>query len=469
MAKHPDVVVIGAGASGITAAIELARAGLVVTILEARDRIGGRMFTMQDPKCQAPVELGAEFIHGKPPEIWKLLKRHKIRTTEVDGDNWCVNEGELGPCDFFSEVDEILKKMKGCKGDRSFLDFLEDFCGQTTRDTRQNAAPLEEAKKWALGYVSGFNAADPAVVGVHWLLKGMHAEEKIEGDRAFRAEHGYADLINIFKQDLNDAEVQIQMSTVVESIDWQLGQVEIVARGAKGATTFSASRVLVTVPLGVLQAREDENGAIRFIPELPAEKHKAIHNVMMGKVIRVTLRFRERFWKDLPRVRSKGGKTMDGMSFLLSHDEWFPTWWTHEKQPFLTGWAPFHCAERLSGRSQSFVIEKALLTLHQLLGVGVQELETLFEHAYCHDWQNDPFSRGAYSYGRVGGDGMEAALGRPIENTLFFAGEATDTGGHNGTVHGAIASGKRAAAEILRSEGNGSKSVRAGKRTRSSR
>jgi monoamine oxidase len=327
---------------------------------------------------------------------------------------------------------------------------LEDCCSKSSLDPRQ-----DEAKKWALSYVSGFNAADPAQVGVHWLMKGMRAEEKIEGDRAFRAQHGYADLIDIFEQDLDDTGVQIQKSTVVESIQWRGGQVQIVARGPNGATTLSAPRAMITVPLGVLQARVDENGAIRFIPDLPEEKQNAISSVMMGKVIRVTLRFRRRFWKDLPMPHGKRGKTMDGMSFLLTHDDWFPTWWTHEKQPFLTGWAPFHCAERLSGQSKSFVVEKALQTLHQLLQVSVQELETLFEHAYCHDWQNDPFSRGAYSYGKVGGDGMEEALARPIENTLFFAGEATDTGGHNGTVHGAIASGKRAAAEIPGVAGKG--------------
>jgi monoamine oxidase len=444
MSKDPDVIAIGAGAAGITASIELARAGLAVTILEARDRIGGRIFTLHDPKCQAPVELGAEFIHGRPPEIWNLLKRREIRITEVDGDNWCMNDGQLDTCDFFSEVDQILEKMDDRKPDQSFLEFLEDCCSKLNLGPQQ-----EEAKKWALGYVSGFNAADPARVGVHWLVKGMRAEEKIEGDRAFRAQHGYTDLIDIFEQQLNETGVAVEKNTVVESIQWEPGQVQIVARGPSGATTFSASRVLITVPLGVLQARADENGAIRCTPHLPEEKQNAINNVMMGKVIRVTLRFRDRFWKDLPRMRKKSGKTMDGLSFLLSHDDWFPTWWTHEKQPFLTGWAPFHCAERLSGKSESFVVEKALQTLHRLLGVSVPELETLFEHAYFHDWQTDPFSRGAYSYGKVGGDGMEESLGRPIENTLFFAGEATDTRGHNGTVHGAIASGKRAATEIL--------------------
>jgi monoamine oxidase len=142
---------------------------------------------------------------------------------------------------------------------------------------------------------------------------------------------------------------------------------------------------------------------------------------------------------------------MDGMSFLFSHDKSFPTWWTTltEKLPFLVGWAPFRAAEALAGKDKSFVIEQSLNTLHRLLGVSVQELEGLLEHAYFHDWQTDPFSRGAYSYGKVGGDGMSEALARPIDNTLFFAGEATDVSGHNGTVHGAIASGNRAAAEIL--------------------
>jgi monoamine oxidase len=457
--QNPDVVVVGAGAAGVTAAIELARAGLAVTILEARDRIGGRIFTQFDSACQAPVELGAEFIHGRPPEIWNLLKRRKVPITEVDGDNWCMTDDRLSTCDFFSEVDEILEKMDGRKRDQSFLDFLEDCCRKLKNGHRQ-----DEAKKWALGYVSGFNAADPALVGVHWLVKGMRAEEKIQGDRVFRARHGYADLLNIFQAELNDSGVMVQKSTVVEGIQWQSGQVEIIARGPDGAASLSAPRVLITVPLGVLQARAEDNGAIRFSPGLPRAKQEAISNIMMGKVIRVTLRFRRRFWEDLPRSQKTNSKTMDKMSFLLSHDDWFPTWWTMapEKLPLLTGWAPFHCAERLSGQNPSFVVERALQSLHRLLGPSVQELETLLEHAYCHDWQNDPFSRGAYSYGKVGGDGMEEALAKPVDNTLFFAGEATDTGGHNGTVHGAIATGKRAATEILQTSATAKRKGRGG-------
>src|SRR5712671_924458 len=98
MSNDPDVIVIGAGAAGLTASTELARAGLAVTILEARERIGGRIFTLLDAECHVPVEMGAEFIHGKPPEIWHLLNRRKIPTTEVEGNNWCVKDGQLTTC-----------------------------------------------------------------------------------------------------------------------------------------------------------------------------------------------------------------------------------------------------------------------------------------------------------------------------------------------------------------------------------
>jgi monoamine oxidase len=176
----------------------------------------------------------------------------------------------------------------------------------------------------------------------------------------------------------------------------------------------------------------------------------ALKKLEMGKVMRVTLRFRHRFWDNISAPGDER-KTLSGLSFLFSQDDWFPTWWTTmpEKLPIITGWAPFRCGERLSGKSRSFVIDQCLGTSSNLLSIGRDELAGLLDAAYFHDWQSDPFSRGAYSYGAVGGDGAQQALASPIENTLFFAGEATDTTGHNGTVHGAIASGRRAAREIL--------------------
>src|SRR6516164_9523554 len=125
MHSEIPVIVIGAGVAGLAAAIDLGRSGMPVTVVEARDRIGGRVYTQHVSGCDAPIELGAEFIHGKPPEVWELLEKNGKAIYEVDGDNWCVSPKGLRPCDFFSVVEDILGKMDGSLPDESFLAFLE--------------------------------------------------------------------------------------------------------------------------------------------------------------------------------------------------------------------------------------------------------------------------------------------------------------------------------------------------------
>jgi monoamine oxidase len=198
------------------------------------------------------------------------------------------------------------------------------------------------------------------------------------------------------------------------------------------------------VPLGVLQA-----GSLKFDPALPPEKAAALSKLSMGKVVRVTLCFRERFWQNL---RPEGqDKTLADLSFLFSHDDPFPTWWTPmpDEAPMITGWCAADCADQLSGMTEGRVIDKGVESLSALLQVEKSQVQALLISAYFHDWDYDPFSRGAYSYVKAGGEGCQQTLGAPLGQTLFFAGEATDMSGHNGTVHGAIASGRRAAQEIL--------------------
>ena len=446
MTKDHGVIIVGAGAAGLAAAAELGRAGLPVTMLEARGRLGGRMFTKRDPVLQVPIELGAEFIHGLPPEIWRPLQARNIVPSEVDGDLWCFRNGQLCGCDFFSQVEDILDKMDPNAPDESFLTFLNRRFPDSNADPR-----CREARQHALGYVSGFNAADPDCVGVHWLTDSMKAEQKIEGQRAFRSKDGYADLLDSFLEELAKLGVTVKTGTIVESITWSTGKVEITAHDGTASSRFTCRRCLITLPLGVLKASAEETAAVRVYPALPAEKLQALTKLKMGKAARISLRFRHRFWNTISAPENS--KTLAGMSFLFSQDDFFPTWWTTmpEQLPIITGWAPFRSAERLAGMSQSFVAEKALHTLGGLLNVPYIDLAQWLDETYFHDWQNDPFSRGAYSYGGVGSDGAQKALGSPLADTLFFAGEATDVTGHNGTVHGAIASGIRAAGELLAS------------------
>jgi monoamine oxidase len=448
MPRESDVIVIGGGIAGLAAASQLGHSGFSVCICEARDRIGGRIFTQRDPASPAPIELGAEFIHGQPAEIWKPLHQAGIKIMELEGQNWCVSNQRLSPCSFFSQIDEILNKMDDSLSDESFLKFLDRCFPNPSNDPER-----EESRQRALGYVTGFNAADPNLVGVHWLVQGMRAEESIQGDQAFRSSDGYEDLVEIFRQQTAMHDVKVETNTVVDSVRWRRDSAEVTVHNAEGSSMLVAPRVLVTLPLALLKAPVGELGAVQFTPPLPPQKLQSLDKLEMGKVIRIVLRFRQRFW-DTISPSGDQRKTLSGMSFLFSQDEWFPTWWTTmpEKLPIIMGWAPFRSAERLSGKSHSFVVERSLQTLGRLLGVDPKKLESWLDAAYFHDWQSDPFSRGAYSYGKVGADGAQQSLAAPVENTLFFAGESTDTSGHNGTVHGAIASGYRAAREILQAE-----------------
>src|ERR1700733_2391513 len=257
MSKTHDVIVVGAGAAGLAAAVELARAGVSVTILEARDRVGGRIFTQRDPVCQAPIEFGAEFIHGLPPEMWELMQARNVNIEEVGEEPWCVRKGSLCSCDFFSEVDDILRKMDDRSPDESFLSFIKRCCDP------KNDPKKQAAYDRALAYVTGFNAADPDRVGVHWLVQGMRGEEQIEGDRAFRAANGYQDLLDIFCADLARAGVQIKNEIVVNSIRWSQGRAEIEAHQGSESRKFETERTLVTIPFGVMKAEAHEKGGVR--------------------------------------------------------------------------------------------------------------------------------------------------------------------------------------------------------------
>jgi monoamine oxidase len=432
----PDVLIIGAGMAGLAAARALCAAQLNVAIIEARPHIGGRVLTAGLAPGGAAIELGAEFIHGKPREIWEIIQRGNLAAREGERDQWCLREGGLTKCNrFFEQVDRVLKQMSDRGPDRSFLEFLRNCCQEQT----------EETKSWAREFVAGFHAADPDRVSEHSLVNDLRADEAVEGDRGFRLGGGYEQLVYALAQQIPFTRARFLLNTVVEEIRWRQGHVEIAARTRDHEIKLQAPRVLITLPLGVLQVPTGEPGAVQFTPPLEM-KRTALHQLEMGAVIRVSLVFRRRFWLDAGR----GGEQLRNLSFLFSHHDWFPTWWTPQPwaTPMLTGWAAGPRGRALSHKPKQFVLERAIEALSSIFRVSPSAIAEEAVSWHTHDWQADPFSRGAYSWVCVGGEGAQRELAAPVDNTLFFAGEATDWNGHHGTVHGAIASGERAAGEI---------------------
>jgi len=175
------------------------------------------------------------------------------------------------------------------------------------------------------------------------------------------------------------------------------------------------------------------------------EKQNAMSFLEMGGVIRISLCFQEKFWGHDPK--------MADLSFLFTDDPQFPTWWTSNPlpSPVLTGWAAGPNAKAHSGHSKDEIVASAVQSLARIMKISQSDLEKQMTGSFTHDWHADPFSRGAYSYAAVGGIDAAAKLAEPVAGTLFFAGEATNTDGYNGTVHGAIATGLRAAEELLQS------------------
>jgi monoamine oxidase len=159
----------------------------------------------------------------------------------------------------------------------------------------------------------------------------------------------------------------------------------------------------------------------------------------------VVLCFQEKFWER--------DAEMADLSFLFTDDPQFPTWWTSNALPYpiLTGWAAGPNARKHTGRSKDEIVQSAVQSLARIMKIAETELRKQMTGLFTHDWQADPFSRGAYSYAAVGGMDAAKTLAAPVANTLYFAGEATNGEGYNGTVHGAIATGLRAAKELLQS------------------
>lgn len=435
----PDVLIIGAGVAGLAAAGTLSRAGNRVLVLEARDRIGGRIATIHPPGMKVAVELGAEFVHGRPPESFELIGSADLQLSRIRGEPFCSNEAGLAPCDVWSKIEKVLDKMKtDGSPQESFAAFVRRL---------RDAGITDEDKRAACSYVRGFHAAHPEEISVQSLIEGIKAEEKIDGDSQFRLPQGYDQIATSLENRIDRSCARVQLNSPVRTVNWGPEKIVVKIASAAGEQSFTARQIVITVPLGLLKTRAGP-GAIDFDPPLAA-KQTWLAQLRVGHVIRVVLVFRFPFWTELRAEERSLGK----MTFLFSSDKDFPTWWTQFpiEQPVLTAWSPADSAERLSKLSDHEICERAIQSLARVMHVPVERCRAHLVAAFTHNWQIDPYSRGAYSYVAAGGIEVQRELAAPLNGTLFFAGEATNFQGHSGTVHGAIATGYRAAEEILQS------------------
>ena len=417
-----EVLIIGAGMSGLTAARTLAEAGLKVTVVEARDRIGGRILTHR--AADDAIELGAEFVHGRPPELLALIKEADADIYERDGSSGCLRGGMLEPCDTPGTDFELLEDLRNPpEPDVSFAHYLA-------------TADLSDSKKIALtNFVEGFNAADAAQISAASLGAQQKAEDSSEGDRAFSLPGGYDCLPHYLATRIEELGGRICLNLPVREIRWSRSAVHVTA----GNQMFAAPRVIITVPLGVLQS-----GGITITPR-PERVFLAASHLRMGHALRFTLRFREPFWKTL------SPSPINDLSFLFSFSEMPPVWWTTHPHhtALLTGWVGGPRCAALSQLSADELAERACTVLAKIFSLKPGQIRKLLLGCYTHNWSSDPFAMGAYSYVATGGLDAPRQLSQPIDETLFFAGEHTDTTANWGTVHAAMRSGLRAANQVL--------------------
>lgn len=415
--KANSVLVIGGGIAGLAAGLALARHRVSVTVIEAKDRLGGRIHTIRDQSV--PVELGAEFVHGKNVPLLAAIQEAKLTIEPMAGGQRIFEHGRFQEIEQWDVMEKILNGLDIHKADCSFDDFLSE----------QKVA--EPARSQARDFVMGFDAADPARISVHALKRAEYASQRMHGDEQFRIREGYAALVAHFAAELQNHGGRLVLNARARRIHWEPGTVKVLAEHNRRHKTFSADAAVVALPLGVLKT-----AVVRFEPSLPA-KLEAARSLEMGNVVRIVFQFKEPAWEDF--------------GFVRAPEEPLAAWWSDRRGPVLTGWAGGPKADALLDYAAEELETLGLKTLQKLFfgGEAIGRLRKKLVAAHYFNWTADPDIRGAYSYIPVNGLDLPRLLAEPVGGTLFFAGEATVSDAQTGTVFGALESGLRAAKEIL--------------------
>lgn len=420
--EKTDVIVIGAGAAGLMAAYMLAKAGKTVKVLEARNRLGGRIHTHDDK-----YELGAEFVHGNLPVTLGLLKEAGIATTAVNFEMWQHQDGKLQQSDEFVERwDELMGKLNALKEDMPIDDFLlQNFSGEE----------YAKMRKQVENYVSGYDTANPKDASAFALRNEWSHED---ADAQHRVVGGYGKMIAYLAKSITDLGNEIVIGNPVNEIVWEKGSVKVTVGDG---SVHHADKVVVAVPLGILQKIGSGNGVIKFIPEFKKQA-EAFMNIGFGSVIKILLEFDDIFWEN-DAVTKKFGADLSTMGFLFSEEE-IPTYWTQapEHIPLLTGWIGGPPAFAKKDLSDEEILNLTLISLSNIFGLPAEILKNKLVYWHVSNWATEPFTYGSYAYDKVGSGKAHKVLRKPVNNTIYFTGEYLYEGPAMGTVEAALISGK---------------------------
>jgi monoamine oxidase len=416
MNKSYDVIILGAGASGLLSARTLAEAGLRVAVLEARNRAGGRMCT--GGSAGSPIELGAEFVHGEATITKSLLKESGMRMQPLEGRMYQYKYGKLKEQeDFIEKWDELQEKLDKLTDDISVQSFIDHHlaCDEWT-------VVSEQVKRYAEGYYAADLTRASSFALRRELSSGDHEDDML-------LVSGYGPLAEYLHRKAEAAGAEFYFDTVAANILWSPENVTVHSNDGR---VFKASRLMYTLPLGIWQAQ-----AIAWSPALP-EKDAAVQELGFGCVQKITLEFRHPFWEEEAKE----------LGFLFS-SEAIPTWWHGLLKNSLTGWVGGPRAGQLSVLSKEGMTDLALHSLSAIFKIPQERLSVELLAAHHHDWTSDPYTRGAYSFEVVSGSHYQEIFKKPVAGTVYFAGEALYDGPLIGTVEGAFMTAKSATDLIL--------------------
>ncbi|MGD0250617.1 MAG: NAD(P)/FAD-dependent oxidoreductase [Thermoplasmata archaeon] len=435
-----EVVVVGAGFAGLAAALRLAAVGVDVQVVEARERVGGRALTDYRLVPGVPVELGAQMVHGRAAVTHQWVGRAglSVRPLAVHQRSRIVVGRRVGRFPWFGlPFHPAVGGRATWQGFRTIPRALARYDGEdrTLREFLDERSVPPAARALVDVLHAHTYATDPESIGVLGPAEEQRVATEPFGFRNFRVVEGYSALADRVATALGD-----RVRTGTQVTDIVLGQDEVLLCLAGGpdspAREVRARYVVVTVPLGVLKA-----GSIRFDPPLPPEKWAAIDRLGFGDAYALQMTLRGGTMR-----RSLGDFGILWGDTATSFHR--PRVGLGEPVEVVTAFTVGHEARRRCALDDRAMVEATVAEWDAVLPPGV----TLgsVDRSSVHRWTADPWACGAYSFFSVGsGPADRKVLAAPVEDRLFFAGEATDTTGQSATIAGAISSGERAAVELL--------------------